>query len=194
MNQRMMASMVVVLVALLALPLMVHGQEPDPVQLMRDCIAAQEAGDVDGSLEYLSDDIVMNLIPAPPGGKGVYTGKEEMRLRLEETIASNPHSEIWDCETTGIRTTCAASTEDDFTRSLGLDPLLFTLEFDTVDGLFTSITWTITDESLATLLAAVAALPQTGGGAFPLQVVMVGLGGLAIAGGLGLRRLRRRSL
>jgi LPXTG-motif cell wall-anchored protein len=38
-----------------------------------------------------------------------------------------------------------------------------------------------------------AALPQTGGGAFPPQAVMVGLGGLAVAGGLGLQRLRRRS-
>ena len=75
MNQRMIVTMVVVLVALLALPLVVHGQEPDPVQLMRDCIAAQEAGDVHGALEYLSDDIVMNLIPAPPGGKGEAVGR-----------------------------------------------------------------------------------------------------------------------
>jgi hypothetical protein len=192
MKQRMVSFMVVVLVALLALPLVAHAQEPDPVQLMKDCIAAQEAGDVDGALAYLSEDIVMTLIPAPPGGKGVYTGFEEMRLRLEETVAVNPYSEIWDCETSGNKTTCAASTEDDSTRALGLDPLLFVLEFTMEDGLFTSITWTITEDSLAALVAAISALPPTGGGGFPIQEVLAGRGGRAVAGGLRMERLRRR--
>jgi LPXTG-motif cell wall-anchored protein len=38
-----------------------------------------------------------------------------------------------------------------------------------------------------------AALPETGGAAFPVQAVMVGLGGLAAAGGAILARRRGRS-
>jgi hypothetical protein len=191
MKQRMMATMVVVLVALLALPLVTHAQEPDPVQMFQDLTAKLNAGDIDGALEYLSDDIVMTLIP-PAEGTGVYTGKEEMRARWEEVLALNAHSEVWDCETSGNTTTCSGSYDGDDTRPLGIGPLEMVLEFVVEDGLITSITWTVTDEALAALAAAMAALPQTGGGVFPIQVVMMGLGGLAVAGGLGLERLRRR--
>ena len=188
----MASSMVVVLVALLALPLVVHAQEPDPVQLIQDLIAKVDAGDIDGALEYLSDDIVMYLIP-PAEGTGIYTGKEEMRARWEEVVALNAHSEIWDCETSGNTTTCSGSYEGDDTRPLGIGPLEMVGEFVVEDGLFTSITWTVTEETLAAIAAVMAALPQTGGGAFPVQELLVGLGGLAVAGGLGLQRLRRRS-
>ena len=40
--------------------------------------------------------------------------------------------------------------------------------------------------------AAAETLPVTGGGAFPLDVMLVALGGLAMAGGLGAEGLRRR--
>jgi hypothetical protein len=43
-----------------------------------------------------------------------------------------------------------------------------------------------------TVGAPAETLPETGGGAFPVQVVLVGLGGMAVAGGLGAQRLRRR--
>lgn len=39
---------------------------------------------------------------------------------------------------------------------------------------------------------AVATLPVTGGGVFPVQQVLLGLGGLAVAAGLGTQWLRRR--
>jgi LPXTG-motif cell wall-anchored protein len=193
MKQRMASLMVVVLVALLALPLVVHAQEPDPVQMIQDLEAKLQARDFDGALEYVSDDIVLYLVPPPPGGKGVFTGKEELRARWEESYALNTHSEYRDCETSGNTTTCAVSYEGDDTRALGIGPLEMVLEFVVEDGLITSFTWTVTDESLAAVAAAMAALPQTGGGAFPIQEVLVGLGGLAVAGGLGLGRLRRRS-
>ena len=192
MKQRMMVTMVVVVVALLALPLLTHAQEPDPVQMFQDMEAKLQAGDFDGALEYVSDDIVLYLIPPPPGGTGIYTGKEELRARWEEAYALNTHSEYKDCETSGNTTTCAAFYEGDDTRALGIGPLEMVLELVVEDGLFTSITWTVTEEALAALAAAIAALPQTGGAAFPLQALMVGLGGLAVAGGLGLERLRRR--
>jgi hypothetical protein len=60
------------------------------------------------------------------------------------------------------------------------------------DGKIVTDTWTATEESLAALQAAMAALPQTGGEAVPFHVVVMALGGLAVAGGLGMELLRRR--
>jgi LPXTG-motif cell wall-anchored protein len=185
--------MVWVLVALLALPLVAYAQEPDPVQMIRDLNAKLEAGDIDGAVAYLSDDHVLALVPAAPGTTGIYEGKDVVRARYEEVYAMNPTHKVWDCETSGNTTTCAASYEGDDTKPLGIGPLEFILELVEEDGLFTSITWTATDETLAALAAAMAALPETGGEAFLIQPLLVGLGGLAVAGGLGLKRLRRRS-
>jgi hypothetical protein len=193
MKIRMMATMVLVLVALLALPLAAGAQEPDPVQMIEDLNAKLEAGDIDGAVAYLSDDHVLTLIPAAPGTTGIIEGKEAVRARYEEIYAMNPTHKVWDCETVGNTTTCFASYEGDDTDPLGIGPIEFVLELVVEDGLFTAITWTATEETLARLAAAMSALPETGGGAFPIQEVLVGLGGLAIAGGLGLGRLRRRS-
>lgn len=184
---------VLVLVALLALPLVGNAQEPDPVQMYKDMLAKLEAGDIDGALAYYSEDHVGALIPAPPGGSGIIRGNDEERARMEEVYALNPSHEIWDCETSGNTTTCAASYEGDDTRSMGIGPIEFVIEFVVEDGLITSDTWTMTDESLAALEAVMAALPETGGAAFPVQAVMVGLGGLAAAGGAILARRRGRS-
>jgi hypothetical protein len=54
-----------------------------------------------------------------------------------------------------------------------------------VDGLL-NFKWTY-DLTMATL-------PETGGGAFPVQAVLMGLGGLAVAAGVGAQWLRRRWL
>lgn len=193
MKVRMMVTAILVLVALLVLPLAAQAQEPDPVQMMEDLLAMLEAGDIDGAVDMLSEDIVQTLLPPPADGTGIYTGKDEMRARWEEVLALNPTHEIWDCETSGDTTTCAASYDGDDTKPLGIGPFEFVLEFTVEDGLFTSFTWTVTDETLASVAAVMAALPETGGAAFPVQALVVGLGGLAAAGGAILARRRGRS-
>lgn len=193
MKVRMMVTAILVLVALLVLPLAAQAQEPDPVQMMEDLLAMLEAGDIDGAVDMLSEDIVQTLLPPPADGTGIYTGKDEMRARWEEVLALNPTHEIWDCETSGDTTTCAASYDGDDTKPLGIGPFEFVLEFTVEDGLFTSFTWTVTDETLAAVAEVMAALPETGGAAFPVQALMGGLGGLAAAGGAILARRRGRS-
>jgi LPXTG-motif cell wall-anchored protein len=193
MKVRKMVMAGLVLVALLALPLVGNAQAPDPVQMYKDMLAKLEAGDIDGALAYYSEDHVSALIPPPPGETGIIRGNDEERARMEEVYALNPSHEIWDCETSGNTTTCSASYEGDDTRSMGIGPLEFVIEFVVEDGLITSDTWTMTDETLAALTAVMVALPETGGAAFPVQAVMVGLGGLAAAGGAILARRRGRS-
>ena len=59
-------------------------------------------------------------------------------------------------------------------------------------GKIQTYTATMTDESLAELMAAMApgSMPETGGSALPICAMVVALGALAIAGGLGMGALR----
>ena len=75
---------------------------------------------------------------------------------------------------------------------MGIAPNIGTEVQVVQDGKIKSIEWTLSDESLAKMEAAMASLPETGGGGFPIQAVAVGLGGLVVAGGLGLELVRRR--
>ena len=114
-------------------------------------------------------DAVCVDIPPPPGGTGIYTGKEEMRARWEEVLALNLVRKVWDCETSGNTTTCSGSYDGDDTRPLGIDFLEMVAEFVVEGGPVTSIAWTVTDESLA----AVAPPPA-------VDVRWRGLKGLAV--------------
>jgi hypothetical protein len=63
------------------------------------------------------------------------------------------------------------------------------------EGKIQTYTATMTDESLAELMAAMAAMapesmPETGGNAFPIYAVVAALGGLIAIGGLGLGMLQ----
>ena len=80
----------------------------------------------------------------------------------------------------------------DPTRALGVAPLVGMEEYTVQDGKITAYTWTITDESLAKLQAAMATLPETGGLALPTYAPVLVLGSLGILVGIGLALLRRR--
>ena len=88
--------------------------------------------------------------------------------------------------------TSTARTSSDSINALGVAPLVATTVHTVQDGKIQAWTWTLSDESLAAFGAAMAALPETGGGALPIQAMVVVLGGLAAAGGLGLACVRRR--
>jgi ketosteroid isomerase-like protein len=173
------------LVGMLALPLALYAQETDPAAVVTAYYEAALAGDIDAYLALVADDAVV-VIP----GFGTYTGLEEIRAWMEGLSALNAHSEYEILQVEGDTVTLRTTYTDDDFRALGV-----VLEADEVivvqDGKVTSDTWTITDESMAELQAAMAALPQTGGDPYPSYALLMALGGLAIFGGLGLERLRR---
>jgi hypothetical protein len=72
-------------------------------------------------------------------------------------------------------------------------PLEATEVYVIKNGKIASETWTLSLESLDKLQAALAALPETGGVAFPTYALVMAMGGLAILSGFGLKLLRRRS-
>jgi limonene-1,2-epoxide hydrolase len=172
---------ILMLVGTLCLPLAIYAQEDDPRAV------AWNAGDVDAYLARVADDAVVDM-----PGFGTHTGLEEIRAWMEGLIPLNPHMGFEILQVAGDTVTVRSTYTDDDFRALGI-----VLEADEVivvqDGKVKSDTWIATDESMAELQAAMAALPETGGAPFSGDALLVGLGCLAISCGLGLERLRLRS-
>jgi ketosteroid isomerase-like protein len=177
---------ITMLVGMLILPVALHAQEDDPATVVTAAYEAWNAHDVDAYLAFVADDAVVDI-----PGFGTHSGLEEIRAWMEGLIPLNPYMGFEILQVEGDTVTVRSTYTDDDFRALGI-----VLEADEVivvqDGKVKSDTWIATDESMAQLQAAMAALPVTGGGPFPSYALLVGLGCLAISGGLGLERLRRR--
>lgn len=183
MRTRLMA--ITVLALILALPGALLAQESDPEAVIRSVYEALNAGDVEAALAIFADDAVLDL-----GAFGRFSGKEELRASFEREVSLNAHWELEDAQVEGNTVTFTSRYTSDDMRALGVT--LEATEVVTIqDGLIVTDTWTITEESIAELQAAMATLPQTGGAVFPFHVVAMALGGLAVCGGLGLRFRRR---
>ena len=182
------------LVVMLALPAALYAQETDPVAVVMAEIEALNAGDIDAALALYADDVVIKLVPPiPPDSPDTYTGKADLRAWFEGLVAVNWKGELEILQVEGDTVTTKSRTWADPTRALGVAPLEATLVYTVQDGKIKGWTWTLSDESLAKLQAAMAALPESGGDAFPTYALVMALAGLAILGGIGLTLLRRRS-
>ena len=177
------------LVLVLALPVALHAQEADPAAVVNAAMDAWNAGDVDALKALFADDAVAYF----PDWGDTETGAEEIGAWIEDLVAANFVIEPESIEVEGDTVTVVAKVWADPTRALGIAPLVTTDVYTVQDGQITSQTSTLTEESSAKLMAAMAALPETGGATFPTYALVMALGGLAILGGLGLQLLRRRS-
>lgn len=182
---------VTVIVVMLALPMALHAQETDPLAVVAALYEAVNAGDVEAALALYADDAVIYMPVPPPNMPDTYTGKDEIRVWVENEVARNVEYVLLGTEVDGTRVVATTSVADDVLRSFGLTSLVQTDEFTIEDGKVTARTHAFTEESLATLGAAAAALPETGGlGLAGMLPLWLGAGGLLIATlGLGLRRL-----
>jgi ketosteroid isomerase-like protein len=184
---RLMA--ITVLALMLALPGTLLAQESDPEALVRSLYEALNTGDIDAALAFYADDAVESL-----GDFGTFSGKEELRSSFEVEVARNATWELENFQVEGDSVTFTNRYTNNNLRALGVT--LEGIEVITIqDGKITTDTWTATEESLAALQAAMAALPPqampvTGGTAVPLYPVVAVFGGLMCIGGLGLGVLR----
>ncbi|MBN1135257.1 MAG: nuclear transport factor 2 family protein [Anaerolineae bacterium] len=193
MRTRLFALMVVVL--MFTLPGAIYAQETDPVSLIMAWNEAMNAGDADAALAFLADDAFITLVPPPmEGHDGVFRGKEEIRAWWENLYALHGASTVSNCQVDGETLACVLNYTDDSLKALGLDSIDNEFVVVVREGKIQTYTATMTDESLAALMAAMSAtLPTTGGEAFPICVVVMALGGLVALLGLGAKRLYRRS-
>ena len=150
---------VTVLVVMLTLPVALHAQETDTVAVVTALYEAVNAGDVEAALALYSDDAVIYMPVPPPGMPDTYTGKEEVRAWIENEVARNTEYELVSTEVDGTTVIATTSVADDVLRSFGLTSLEQKDEFTIEGGKIVTRTHVFTEESLATLGAAAAALP-----------------------------------
>jgi hypothetical protein len=180
------------LVATLALPSALYAQETDPLSVvngMHDTLL--DGYDIDGALSYLADDVVVTIV-SPLEGGGVYSGKEEVRGFWEGLVAANFSCALSDCQVEGETVTCLETYSDDDLKAAGMDFIQGEWVATVREGKVQSYTWTISEESLAKLSPAPESLAETGGGALPSYALVIALGAVTLAGGLGVQWLGRR--
>jgi hypothetical protein len=133
--------------------------QPNPEEMLAAMADALNAGDVDTAMALFTDDAVVKIAPAlPPGSPDTYTGAEEIRAWFEELVAMNFEMRVEVLEVAGDIVTTRTSTWVDSTRQMGVAPLVATEVYTVQDGKIKGFTWTLSDESLAEVQAAMAAL------------------------------------
>jgi ketosteroid isomerase-like protein len=181
-----------VLSVVLAFPVALFAQEADPEEVINAANAAWNAGDTATLKALYADGAVLCF---PDWGDDCATvpglSAEELGGWIEELVASNFEIEPESIEVEGDTVTVVAKVWADESRATGIAPLVTTDVYTVKDGLITSQTSTLSEESAAKLMAAMAAMepetmPETGGEAVPAYAVLMVLGGLAVLGGLGL--------
>ena len=179
------------LALLLAGPLALQAQETDPVEIcygpgFEAFVAREEVF----SPSYWAEDAVQTSIMGDM--VSTYTGHDEIRAHMEELWATKGFDmEVSVVSVEGDTVTAESRIWDDDLRALGVAPLIATEVCVVEDGKIQSTTWTLSEESLAALGAALAALPQTGGPVAPAALWAVLAGGLSLAGGFAARYARR---
>lgn len=154
-----MKKILVLTVFLLTLAACAAPTQVPPEQVVLELAKALNSGDIDAAMALLTDDIVFTVDPpVPPGTPGVYTGQEEVRALFEELPALNFEMELDIQEVEGDIVKARLRTWVDPTRQLGVAPLEYNEVYIVQDGKISAITDNITDESMANLMDAIAAM------------------------------------
>lgn len=191
MKQRKVFVGLAITIALLVVPLVLYAQETDPVQVCYGpAYEAFVAGEQACDPAIWAEDAVQTSIIGDM--VTTYTGVDEICAHFEELLVSGFTMEITVQSVEDSTVTSESKVWDNDTRALGVAPLIGTEVCVVEDGKINSLTWTISDASLAALGAALSALPQTGGEGLPGQAWFVVLGGVALTAGLGVRHLGRQ--
>lgn len=134
---------------------------PKPDEVVMGSVEKFSAGDTEASLAYFADDAVVKLVGLPPGQPDTFTGKEAIRAWWKDMLAQNFAMEVEVVKVDGDEVTTRTLTWMDGTRALGVAPLEATEVYVVKDGKIISEIWTITGESKARLMAAIAAAQAT---------------------------------
>jgi len=129
-------------------------------QIVLGMVAKLNAGDVDGSLAYFSEDALSYFLGMPPTGVEFYRGGEALRPMWEYCVSD--HFE-WKVDITGVYgniVVAKAQTWLDFTRQLGVAPNDFIDVYEIQDGKIVTYGSMITQEALDEFKPAIyAAMP-----------------------------------
>ena len=133
-----------------------HGM--NPAEVVEAVYSAVEAADLATADQFLADDVVLVILPPPPGTSGTFVGKEAVLAWYENLIQDNTAAELSDAEVSGDRFTMK-----NVTRMDGLP--VASLEFDGAgivqNGLVKTMSWVMTPETVAEMDAAFAKMANS---------------------------------
>ena len=128
-----------------------------PESIVQGFIDAQNAGDVEGALTLLADEAVIQLVPPPiEGDDGIFTGKEEIRAWYDNLASLHGAGEINDVNVEGDQVSAILTYTDDSLKQIGVESIDNQCVVTIQDGKIQGYTATLTEASLAKLLAAMA--------------------------------------
>ena len=163
MNTRLHTSLVLILALLLLAACAPSSKPPaaDAEALVQGFIEAQNAGDVEGALALLADEAVIQLVPPPmEGDDGIFTGKEEIRAWYEILASLHGAGELSNVSVEGDQVTAILTYTDDSLKQIGVESIDNEWVVTLQDGKIQGYTATLTEASLAELLAAMAAAQE----------------------------------
>jgi hypothetical protein len=181
----------VALIAVFTLSATLSAQEADPVTVVNAANDAWNAGDVDTLKSLYADDATVSF----PDWGDVLNGREQIDAWIDGLVASNFRIEPESVEAEEDTVIVVAKVWADESRATGIAPLVTTDVYTVQDGLITSQTSTLSEDSAAKLMAVLAAaepetMPETGAPTFAVYGALVALGAVCVLGGLGVM-LRR---
>jgi len=150
-----------VLISLLGIALLLGpvsvAQDLDPESIYRAAYDAFNAGDLEGGMALVADDVVGVVLPPPPGVAAAQIGMEQFGELVASSMADNAHWELDNFQVNGETATYTAQYEaDDFMADFDIYPLEFEGFVVVRDGLIHSEVWSMTAESRADIDALMA--------------------------------------
>ena len=153
-------------------------------EIVLNMVDKLNAGDVEGSLAYFTDDARIYLYGFPPTGFELYAGKDQIRAFWQDMVNNNFQWEVKHAYAWGDQVTAQVKTWHDFTRQIGVAPLEYNDIYQVIDGKITSYGSWLTEDSLARFRPAFAAAVPPEPTATPVSDPGVSEMTVTIAGGL----------
>lgn len=150
-NLSMIALVFMIFLGITASSTPVEAQVADPAVVIQAAYAAVAENDIDTAMSYVADDMVLTLIPPPPGMDGVFIGKEAIREWWTGLAADNGRAEFSHVTVSGNTASWRANWWSNTFDSMVASPAEFEGVSVAQDGLLKSATWVFTEEFQARL-------------------------------------------
>jgi ketosteroid isomerase-like protein len=137
----------------------------DPAAVIKDYVAAVNAGDLEGILALYADDAVHIFLPTADGSAGVCLGKDQFRMWYEQSLADGDRIAVPDgtLAVDGNQAAYVTRISSDPWTTLGLEALEAHADMVLIDGRITTHVVILTPESvrqLQTVRETAAAAPM----------------------------------
>ena len=131
-------------------------RDANPAALIKDYVAAVNAGDLEAILALYNDDAFHIMLPSADGSAGVCVGKEQFRMWYEMSLANGERMTVDDdtIAIDGNQATFVSRLTSEPWSKLGLETLEATSEIVVIDGRIATHVVALTPESVRQLQAA----------------------------------------